>query len=563
VGIAAIGMAFRRAWVTDDVFITFRYADNVLAGIGPVYNAGERSEGYTHFLWFLLLTLGRAAHIDPVWLGRYGCLPFYALSLWLLVRISGRLFPGRGGAFGVPVAMVGWAVHEDARLFATGGLETAAFTAALLAGVDALASSGPRRAAWAGWAFAIATLLRPEGLLYAVLGAVLLLLTDRRALRDYAAVLVLLLAPLFAFRMLYYGYPLPNPYYAKSGGSAYWSQGWIYAKSYFGAYFVLLLGLLAVLPIVRDLRAADAPARDRGALLAFLGVSAAITVFLVARGGGDFMFARFFLPATPFMLLLVEAVVQSLPRPSWRLAAAIGCAALVAYGVVRKHQRLGNKRHIGGIVDEPQFYPSFRMREIREVASKLRPCLAGTDATVLVRGGQAAVAYFAQFPVAIERFGLTDEHIAHQPLTRRGRPGHEKSATAEYLYRRGVNLRFHFSPIRNVPQYTLFEMNGVPGDILVYDRALMEQLARCGKTHFFDFPRWLREVYIPQIPTVLPQRLVSDWNQFQHYYFNHNPDPEGLREQLRAALAAHGLRDLPASAPPFLLQEPGTLQTLP
>lgn len=560
VAAAALVMAARRAWITDDVFITYRYCDNVLAGLGPVYNAGERSEGYTHFLWFILLTIGRALHVDPVVLGRVLPLPFYGLSLVLLARISGRLFPGRGGWFGLPVALAAWAVHEDARLFASGGLETAAFVAALLAGVDALASRGPRRGAWAGWAFSMGVLLRPEGLLYAAMGGVFLAVADRRALREYAIVGLLLCVPLFVFRMLYYGYPLPNPFYAKSGSLAYWSQGWLYTRTYFGSYFVLLGAGLAAIPIVRQWRAPEAEARRTARLLLVLGAAAALTILLVARGGGDFMFARFFLPTTPFLLLLLEAAVHSLPRPAWRALAVAACVALIVTGIVRKHALFGGKKNVAGIVDEPQFYPGFRLREIREVAANLAPCLQGTNATVLVGGGQAALAYFARFPVAVERFGLTDETIAHQPIRLRGRPGHEKFATAEYLYQRGVNLRFLFSPARNVPAYSLMEVAGVAGDIVVYDRALMEHLKTCRGARFLDFPRWLAEVYIPQIPAQRPDRLVADWNQFQNFYFLHNPDPERLRDRLRAALAARGLVNLADNPPPVLIQDPGLLQ---
>src|SRR5262245_21524173 len=46
---------FLKAWVSEDAFITFRYVANVLAGHGPVFNVGERVQGYTHPLWFILL----------------------------------------------------------------------------------------------------------------------------------------------------------------------------------------------------------------------------------------------------------------------------------------------------------------------------------------------------------------------------------------------------------------------------------------------------------------------------------------------------------------------------
>ena len=38
----------------DDAYISFRYARNLAEGLGFVYNAGERIEGYTNFLWVFL-----------------------------------------------------------------------------------------------------------------------------------------------------------------------------------------------------------------------------------------------------------------------------------------------------------------------------------------------------------------------------------------------------------------------------------------------------------------------------------------------------------------------------
>src|SRR4051794_25734459 len=44
----------------DDALITARYAQHVLAGLGPVYNVGERVEGFSSPL-HLLLTVGLLA----------------------------------------------------------------------------------------------------------------------------------------------------------------------------------------------------------------------------------------------------------------------------------------------------------------------------------------------------------------------------------------------------------------------------------------------------------------------------------------------------------------------
>jgi hypothetical protein len=42
-------------WMDDDAFISFRYARNLVRGAGLVFNPGERVEGYTNFLWTVLL----------------------------------------------------------------------------------------------------------------------------------------------------------------------------------------------------------------------------------------------------------------------------------------------------------------------------------------------------------------------------------------------------------------------------------------------------------------------------------------------------------------------------
>ena len=42
----------------DDAFITFRYAANLAHGHGLVFNPGERVEGYSNFLWTVLLGIG-------------------------------------------------------------------------------------------------------------------------------------------------------------------------------------------------------------------------------------------------------------------------------------------------------------------------------------------------------------------------------------------------------------------------------------------------------------------------------------------------------------------------
>src|SRR5882672_7471606 len=53
-------------FLTDDAFISFRYARNLRQGHGLVFNPGfERVEGYTNFLWVVLLAGCDALGLPP------------------------------------------------------------------------------------------------------------------------------------------------------------------------------------------------------------------------------------------------------------------------------------------------------------------------------------------------------------------------------------------------------------------------------------------------------------------------------------------------------------------
>ena len=57
-GLAACAIVFTVTYqgnVVDDALISFRYAVNLVEGRGLVFNPGERVEGYTNFLWTIVL----------------------------------------------------------------------------------------------------------------------------------------------------------------------------------------------------------------------------------------------------------------------------------------------------------------------------------------------------------------------------------------------------------------------------------------------------------------------------------------------------------------------------
>src|SRR5262249_30342269 len=60
-----------KEFVVDDAAITYAYSINLAHGAGPVLRAGgERVEGYSNFLWMLLLALGVRLGADVFLLAR-------------------------------------------------------------------------------------------------------------------------------------------------------------------------------------------------------------------------------------------------------------------------------------------------------------------------------------------------------------------------------------------------------------------------------------------------------------------------------------------------------------
>ncbi|HTM84562.1 MAG TPA: hypothetical protein VL179_06605, partial [Mycobacterium sp.] len=120
--------AWRRRWISDDGLIVLRTVRNLLAGNGPVFNAGERVEANTSTAWTYLMYLGS-------WLGGPVRMEYVALAFALVLSLAGvallmlgtaRLYaPGLQGrrALLLPAGALVYIAVPPARDFATSGLE--------------------------------------------------------------------------------------------------------------------------------------------------------------------------------------------------------------------------------------------------------------------------------------------------------------------------------------------------------------------------------------------------------------------------------------------------------
>jgi hypothetical protein len=542
-------LAAVRSWTCDDAFISFRYADNLVRGHGLVFNLGERVEGFTNLAWTLWAALGlRLGLAAETWAGAWGIACFAAtLALlahrgWAIAQAAPGAASGgpagmraAGAVWSLPAAALLGAIHREWTVFATSGLETSAFTLLAFAGyllVCPVAGPGepggarasPRRLAAAGLVLALASLTRPDGVVFgAVCGVWVLAGRDLRGALALAGGFAALWLPVTIWRIAYYGDVFPNTYYAKSASVAWWSQGAFYARIYFVRYWPMVLAVPCV-ALVRPRRAA-----------ALELALAAVYALYVMRVGGDFMFGRLLIPITPFLLLLLERGVGALlgRRPVVAAAAIAGLGvALVAMpaAVAGGHTRRG-------ITDENHVYTvAFpRWAELGDTSgAELARLFDGLPISVGFFGLQARLIYRSRVATAIEcETGLTDAAIAHQELPARGRVGHEKHAKLSYLVARRLDLLLTRDGANEVlrlddqlPDVPI-DLGGIGGRVITWDPAIMAALAARG-VRVPDVPAQI-DAYIAGMASRSDADVRRDFERFRRLYFDRTPDP--AREQ--------------------------------
>ena len=160
-----------RPWMLDDAFISFRYAENFAAGHGLVFNPGERVEGYTTFLWVLILALGKAVGLRVVSLSQIlGAL--FALATVLLLLFAHR-FNSRVSESGALLAALFLGTCGVFTPWPSSGMEVSLFTFLVLLSLLYHFLLAERETPTIGQLFllgvflALSALTRPEGLLVA------------------------------------------------------------------------------------------------------------------------------------------------------------------------------------------------------------------------------------------------------------------------------------------------------------------------------------------------------------------------------------------------------------
>lgn len=449
----------------DDAQIFLTYAQNLARGDGLIYSPGvPPAEGYTSSLWMVICALMFWLHANEI-----GVL---AVSLLLLVisqilafGIIDRLLPDSralkakliyAALITASPAYLSWTTIT---LMDTGIWSTLIVAMAFVLLLPPATTSG-----WvlAALPFALAPLARPEAM--AVVPAMLLLMGIklRGQGRSTAPVWWLLASTLTTtlaltiFRLEYFGYPLPNTYYAKVASSTWYNLkiGIPYVGRFVLGGNIALIAAIVCVPfgwrlLTRAFRASQmrSPLELTNGLDDACQVLAAIDLLLLVLpipvGGDHFKLSRLHQPGWPLLcLLLTFSVARILSAPrfqhtgsvaagtrrTWLAPAGVVCLAALLSLSSYKDSWLGFAEK--GSPLAPEFSAGADGERIGAVLDGLFADVRRTARPTIGVVAAGGIARTYRGPI-IDLMGLNNTYIAHFPGDRIGVKDHaafEKAA---------------------------------------------------------------------------------------------------------------------------------------
>jgi hypothetical protein len=394
----------------DDSYIVFRYARNIANGLGLVFNAGQKVEGYTSFLWVMAVAGASKFSSDPILaaklLGLFLNLSILLACYFLCRRVATDKVPIYGLALLLTAGNPHFIVNGVA------GLETPLFTALLCWGLVAYlkAIRGTDQKGQARWwavsslLFALLFMTRPDGALTYFLLWLYTAWNSRtqpRNLAYFTFPFFLVCTPYFLWRWHYFGFIFPNTFYVKLGGTlGLLAKGAVQTGKFLGyqtgGWF--LSGLVALAVVLF-------PAVDTTVLGLAIVSRVAFELWSGGITPGEF---RFLVPALPLIWILTEYVlVRGLgvfgasPRANLLLAGTCGLLIVGQFAVFRRFRT----QSVGPV--------EIGMERAHIGLGKWLRTNSPPNSIVAV-GDIGAIGFWSQQKI-LDLDGLTDTYISHLP----------------------------------------------------------------------------------------------------------------------------------------------------
>ena len=258
-------------------------------GDGIVFNpGGEKVEGFTSFLWMVILALFYKLGINIDLLARiFGCF-FGVINLVFVQRICKLLKVRYLLPFFAITLNLGFMIWN-----CTTGMDFALYSLLLTVYYYSFIKKSKQLFLFSA---ILLSLCRPEGLVYVFVGFGFLFLENLRKKKEQKKNIIILMMFSTAFgiyiilKYLYFGYFIPNTYYAKVGGFSMQSllNGCVYIFRFFSHYWVVwFFVILFVLGFIKGLKVNKFKGNNSSREILFLMIILFSNLTIYTLTGGD------------------------------------------------------------------------------------------------------------------------------------------------------------------------------------------------------------------------------------------------------------------------------------
>jgi arabinofuranosyltransferase len=419
----------RRAWVSDDAFITFRTVDNFVNGYGLTWNTFERVQAYTHPLWMFLISLFYFFTHEIFFTVIIVSLIISLLSVSIIpMKLSKSEF---GSLLAISVLLFSNAFVD----YCTSGLENP--LSYLLSAVFLLVYFNDKSGEYSSKELFFLSLISSLAALNRLDSFVIflpaLLFAFWKSDNKIEALKYLALGqfPIILweiFSVIYYGFPFPNTYYAKLNhmmpkdqvliqGGNYWIQSLLFDP----------VTLFTIISFSTLFFTSNKNRKNIQTIAVIVGVM--LYIAGITTSGGDFMAGRFFaLPVFIFSILISRVEIN----PTVAVFKYVFLFLVVILGLISTPETYNvsfvTESFVFGIANERAYYFPYNglihqengnMHPDHAWAKEGRYYEKGAlteEKVVVIRKSIGMFGYFAGPNVhIIDRLGLCDPLLARLP----------------------------------------------------------------------------------------------------------------------------------------------------
>jgi hypothetical protein len=389
-------------WIVDDLYIYFRYVNNILDGNGIVYNPGDRVEGVSGFSWLMALTVFGYLGLPLELTSKISGLTLALVNLFLIFKISLKAGLGKLSY----LACILMLFNLPFVLWSISGFEIMFYMFLMLLSFKLIISlnSESRNIPYLSILLFLISVTRPEGILMS-LGFLLFVFNftrDKSTTLKASLIFGVLFCSFLLFRIFYFGDILPNTYYAKIGHNLI---GYYEIRSYKNGLFYIIdffkhniqfITLLLLLPFtIKHL--------IRNRIFLFAMTVLLLQFFFIIFAGGDWMVQyRFMIPAIPFLSLVTviclnEFLVKRKYSAKQAIIVALLFPALATYSFISEDKFIINKETV-------------MWNKLKEHSKDIK--LKIPPGSVTANGSSGIIPYYLKDVEFIDVVGLTNKTIA-------------------------------------------------------------------------------------------------------------------------------------------------------